>query len=48
LFPFLGWTYHAAVMSDGFMGIAIGTTPIAMATMTAVTQRYGALIRRSW
>lgn len=40
-FRILGRTYDAAVMSGGFMGIAIGTTPVAMANMTAVTQRYG-------
>jgi len=28
-------------MSGGFMGNAIGTTPTAIANMTAVTQRYG-------
>ena len=41
-FRILGRTYDAAVVSGGFMGIAIGATPTAMANITAITQRYGA------
>lgn len=37
----LGRNYDAAVMAGGFMGNAIGTTPTAIANMTAITQRYG-------
>ena len=40
-FRVLGRNYDAAVMSGGFMGNAIGTTPTAIANMTAITQRYG-------
>lgn len=40
-FRALGRTYDAAVISGGFMGIAIGATPTAMANITAITQRYG-------
>lgn len=40
-FRSLGRTYAAAVVSGGFMGIAMGATPTAMANITAITQRYG-------
>ena len=42
VFPAMGKTYDAAVVSSGFGGISLGSTPTAMANMTAVTQRYGA------
>ena len=42
VFPSMGKTYDAAVVSSGFGGISLGSTPTAMANMTAVTQRYGA------
>ena len=42
VFPALGRTYDAAVVSAGFGGISMGSTPTAMANMTAVTTRYGA------
>lgn len=42
VFPAMGRTYDAAVVSAGFGGISLGSTPTAMANMTAVTQRYGA------
>jgi ESS family glutamate:Na+ symporter len=42
VFPSMGKTYDAAVVSAGFGGISLGSTPTAMANMTAVTQRYGA------
>ncbi|MEN8133436.1 MAG: sodium/glutamate symporter [Pseudomonadota bacterium] len=42
VFPVMGKNYDAAVVSAGFGGISLGSTPTAMANMTAVTQRYGA------
>lgn len=42
IFPLLGRSFDAAVMSSGFMGFGLGATPTAMANMTAVTQRHGA------
>jgi ESS family glutamate:Na+ symporter len=42
VFPAMGINYDAAVVSAGFGGISLGSTPTAMANMTAVTQRYGA------
>jgi ESS family glutamate:Na+ symporter len=41
LFPALGKNYQAAVLSAGFTGISLGSTPTAIANMTAVTKRYG-------
>ena len=42
VFPLLGRSYDAAVVSAGFGGISLGSTPTAMANMSAVTKRYGA------
>jgi len=42
VFPALGRTYDAAVVSSGFGGISMGSTATAMANMTAVASRYGA------
>jgi ESS family glutamate:Na+ symporter len=42
IFPALGRNYDAAVVSAGFGGISLGSTPTAMANMSAVAQRYGA------
>jgi len=42
VFPALGKNYDAAVVCAGFGGISLGSTPTAMANMSAVTQRYGA------
>ena len=42
VFPVMGKNYDAAVISAGFGGISLGSTPTAMANMSAVTQRYGA------
>ncbi|MFM9047233.1 MAG: sodium/glutamate symporter [Cyanobium sp.] len=42
VFPLLGGTYDAAVMAAGFSGFTLGSTPTAMANMTAVTQKFGA------
>ena len=33
--------YQAAVLSAGFCSISLGSTPTAIATMTAVTKHYG-------
>ena len=41
VFRLMGRSYDAAVICAGFGGIALGSTPTAMANMTAVTQRYG-------
>jgi ESS family glutamate:Na+ symporter len=42
VFPAMGRNYDAAVVSAGFGGISLGSTPTAMANMSAVTQRFGA------
>ena len=42
VFPAMGRTYDAAVVCSGFGGISLGSTPTAMANMSAVTKRYGA------
>ena len=42
IFPAMGRNYDAAVVCSGFGGISLGSTPTAMANMSAVTQRYGA------
>jgi ESS family glutamate:Na+ symporter len=41
VFPAMGRSYDAAVVSAGFGGISLGSTPTAMANMAAVTQHYG-------
>jgi len=41
VFPAMGRSYDAAVISSGFAGVALGATPTAMANMSAVTARYG-------
>lgn len=42
VFPSMGRTYDAAVISAGFTGISLGATPTAIANMTAVTKTHGA------
>ncbi len=42
VFPAMGRNYDAAVVCAGFGGISLGSTPTAMANMSAVSQRYGA------
>ncbi len=42
VFPAMGKNYDAAVICSGFGGISLGSTPTAMANMSAVSQRYGA------
>lgn len=41
VFPAMGKTYDAAVVCSGFGGISLGSTPTAMANMSAVSQKYG-------
>ncbi|MDP2574560.1 sodium/glutamate symporter [Vibrio penaeicida] len=41
VFPLMGKTYDAAVVCAGFGGISLGSTPTAMANMSAVAQKYG-------
>lgn len=41
VFPLMGRNYDATVVSAGFGGISLGSTPTAMANMKAVTQQYG-------
>ena len=40
-FRLLGRDYQAAVLTAGYASFVIGATPTAIATMTAVTKRYG-------
>jgi len=40
-FRFLGRDYPAAVLTAGYASFVVGATPTAIATMTAVTKRYG-------
>jgi len=42
VFPAMGKNYDAAVVCAGFGGISLGSTPTAMANMSAVTKTYGA------
>lgn len=42
LFPIMGKNYDAAVCSAGYLGLALGATPTAIANMTAVTRQMGA------
>ena len=42
VFPLMGRSYDAAVVCAGFGGISLGSTPTAMANMSAVSKRYGA------
>lgn len=41
VFPAMGKNYDAAVVCAGFGGISLGSTPTAMANMSAVSQKYG-------
>lgn len=42
VFPIMGKTYDAAVISAGYAGLTLGATPTAIANMTAVTEQFGA------
>lgn len=41
VFPLMGRNYSAAVISAGFAGVTLGSTPTALANMTAVTKVHG-------
>ena len=41
VFRVMGRDYDAAVISSGFVGLGLGATPVAIANMTAITQRFG-------
>ncbi|WP_087025957.1 sodium/glutamate symporter [Thaumasiovibrio subtropicus] len=41
VFPAMGKNYDAAVICAGFGGISLGSTPTAMANMSAVATKYG-------
>jgi ESS family glutamate:Na+ symporter len=41
VFVITGRTYDSAVMASGFCGLGLGATPVAIANMTAVTNKYG-------
>ncbi len=45
VFNAMGRTYDAAVISAGYVGLALGATPTAIANMTAVTKTFGASAR---
>uniref|UniRef100_B8HJP4 Sodium/glutamate symporter n=1 Tax=Cyanothece sp. (strain PCC 7425 / ATCC 29141) TaxID=395961 RepID=B8HJP4_CYAP4 len=42
VFPCMGKTYNAAVVSAGYLGLSLGATPTAIANMSAVTAQFGA------
>ena len=42
VFPAMGATYEAAVITAGFGGIALGATPTGIANMTAIAKAHGA------
>ena len=41
MFPLLGRSYDAACISAGFIGMGLGATPVGIANMNAITQRFG-------
>jgi ESS family glutamate:Na+ symporter len=41
VFPLLGRNYDAACISAGFIGMGLGATPVGIANMNAVTNRFG-------
>jgi len=41
VFRLTGRTYDSAVMASGFAGLGLGATPVAIANMSAITDRYG-------
>ena len=42
VFRAMGRDYDAAVITSGFAGLGLGATPVAIANMTAVTEKFGA------
>jgi len=41
VFRLTGRNYDSAVMASGFAGLGLGATPVAIANMNALTERYG-------
>ncbi len=41
IFPALGRTYDSACISVGFIGMGLGATPVGIANMNALTNRFG-------
>lgn len=41
VFPLLGRNYDAACISAGFIGMGLGATPVGIANMNALTNRFG-------
>ena len=41
IFRIMGKTYDAAVIAGGYVGLALGATPTAIANMTAITEKFG-------
>jgi ESS family glutamate:Na+ symporter len=41
VFPLLGRNYDAACISSGFIGMGLGATPVGIANMNALTNRFG-------
>ncbi|MGI9292306.1 MAG: sodium/glutamate symporter, partial [Gammaproteobacteria bacterium] len=37
----MGRDYDAVVISSGFVGLGLGATPVAIANMDSVTQKFG-------
>jgi ESS family glutamate:Na+ symporter len=42
VFPAMGRDYDAAVIAAGFSGLGLGATPVGIANMHAVTEKFGA------
>ena len=42
IFPLVGKDYTAVVISAGYIGMALGATPTAVANMSAITKQFGA------
>lgn len=42
VFPAMGRDYDAAVIASGFSGLGLGATPVGIANMHAVTEKFGA------
>ncbi len=41
IFPMLGRDYAAVVIASGYIGMALGATPTAVANMSAITKQFG-------
>jgi ESS family glutamate:Na+ symporter len=42
VYPLMGKDYDAAVAASGYMGVALGATPVGLAVMASVTRHHGA------